>query len=278
MLSRCLTRSQPWTSAQCIQSRTFFDYIAESKPKPKQAVSERKDFSKYSWKWVDDLNIFFKDDELKMAELRDKFLKVEGFVAREAQGRTSIDFDKYRAKIADPSFVDEMEIDFKSKKACLESINNTSQLKKWKKDSLDEFANEVREAGDVLLQDGDLQIPRGPGKLRGYETTELADKLDQVFATMKEDHTLDFEHLDAERNMFTQQSQAMRFASQPQWAEYYEDYQAAHLTDQEYSVGEHVTPDFIKFERLKHLRDESERAKWLAEYEERSRIFGILPH
>ena len=67
-----------------------------------------------------------------------------------ASGGNKVDFSGYRDKIADPKFVDELEIEFNVNVATTQSISNMSTLEKWKEASVNTFKKDCESNGDLL--------------------------------------------------------------------------------------------------------------------------------
>ena len=164
MLHRIGVNGQRRALLSCLhnQQRGFFDYLdkanrvekGESLDAQAKALEAAKDAdsTKFSWDFIKWYETNSHESMPVINSMRQLFQKYEQYVG--GQGVTSqstgIDFGSFRNRIADPSFVDEVEIQFNVDVATTKSISNMQTLEKWKSDSVEGFRKECEGNGDLL--------------------------------------------------------------------------------------------------------------------------------
>jgi len=190
------------------------------------------------------------------------------YIAQSSELRTNrtIDFNDFRKKIADPNFIDELEIEFNVRKNTLSSIKNMKVLEKWNSKSVEEFQQECAQNGDLLLKPWDEQQEKD-----FQEKTAIGQKKQQDIRKMYDEFFKTYEQVDAERLMYGHHTHAMKLSQHPQYAENMEDNQAAKQTYLDFIMADFHVKDF-KRERLHQIQDENKRKLFLERFDEGSKI------
>jgi len=259
-------------------TRAFFDYVrvANQVDAGKSIAEIEAEFSaeddtkqadSFGWQW---LNWFQENAPEKYAEyssMRSQFQRWEQYLGgRDVKSSKQIDFGEYRDRIADTSFVDNLEIDYYVEKDTISSISDMSTLDKWTPSAVQSFKSECEHNGDMLVKPLTAE-----DKQRQQESLENAELYDEKMKLMAAEIMKDFEQVDAERNMLGQETLMMELAEHPQYAETLEDIYTAKQTYLDY-VMMPMHNDYVKKERLRQIQDESRRKAFLERWDTASKI------
>ena len=82
------------------------------------------------------------------------FRRWEQYLVERGVGGQSkqINFSDYRNKIADPTFVDDLEIKYFVERNTISSISNMDTLNSWPQSSISSFKEECEKTGDQLVR------------------------------------------------------------------------------------------------------------------------------
>jgi len=260
-------------------SRSFFDYLKianqvdqgisiEEQQKQQDSKDKSNAASSFSWEWTKWFEKNAASEFPKVMNLRNEIQKYENYSSRAgASANTkSINFDEYRKKIADPTFVDNIEIDYYVNKNTLESIQNMNTLMKWDKQAVENFQKECGDAGYLLMK------PLTEDKiLANNETIQKAAQEDLKNKELINELQKDFEQFDAERMMFGKHSFTMKLAENPQVAENMEDLLSGSSSVSDYNMLP-IWIDTIKRQRLIQIQDENQRKLFLERFETASSL------
>lgn len=273
-----LSRSSRRLQLLHVSKRGFFDYlrVANQVDAGKTIQEIEEEFSKeddtkqadsFNWQW---LSWFEKNAPEKYAEyssVRSQFQRWEQYLGeRGVKSSKQIDFADYRSRIADPSFVDELEIAYHVEKSTVGSISNMSTLDSWAPAAVSSFKTQCEEKGDQLVKPLTAE-----DKQQQAESLENAELYDEKTKLMAAEIQKDFEQMDAERMMLGQETLMMELAEHPQYAETLEDVYTAKQTYLDY-VMMPIHNDYIKRERLVTMQDEERRKAFLERFERASKI------
>jgi len=273
-----LSRSSRRLNLSQIGKRSFFDYVrvanqvdaGKSIAEIEQeftAEDDTKQADSFGWQW---LNWFQENAPEKYAEyasMRSQFQRWEQYLGgRDVKSSKQIDFADYRTKIADTSFVDNLEIDYHVEKDTISSISDMSTLDQWTPAAVQSFKTECEHNGDMIVKPLTAE-----DKQRQAESLENAELYDEKMKLMAAEIMKDFEQVDAERNMLGQETLMMELAEHPQYAETLEDVYTAKQTYLDY-VMMPMHNDYVKKERLRQIQDESRRKAFLERWDTASKI------
>ena len=220
-----------------VTKRHFFDYIKVAQEvdagKSMQdieseltAADDTKQADSFGWQWLSWFQENLPEKYAEYASIRSQFQRYEQFVGSKAvTSSKQIDFADYRNKIADPSFVDEQEINYYVERDTVSSIADMQTLNEWPQESISSFKEECENKGDLIvkpLSETDKQ--------REKENLENAELYDEKMKLMSAEILKDFEQVDAERIMLGQETLHMQLSEHPQYAETIEDIYTAKQT------------------------------------------------
>eukprot|EP00483_Globobulimina_turgida_P000649 UN00649 len=236
MLTRA-GRKTPNLSCISISKRNFFDYlrVANEVDSGKTITEIESEFSRadetkaadsFGWQWLSWFENNAPEKYAEYASFRSQFTRWEQYLGeRGIKSSKKIDFAEYRNKIADPQFVDDLEIEYYVERDTISSISNMETLNTWQQDSISSFKQECEGKGDLIvapLTDYDKQKQK--------ESLENAELFDEKMKVMSGELLKDFEQIDAERIRLGQETMYMQLSEHPQYAETMEDLYTAKQT------------------------------------------------
>jgi len=275
------------TAAPVVRRRTFFDYLAAKKAAATAPATtgeggsgaatkapSAKDFSWGFLDWYRDENPVFVE---QLEKLRAHMSYKDKYCLEPTRPYSKIDFADWKAKIKDPTFVDEVEADFQSKIDIAESFTDNWQPFTWSKEAQEEHRRTKREEYTKF----GVEPPRA-GDLDSREKIEQcwkdmvghAAEMDRQFDAAFKEYTLDYEQLEAERDMYGARGEMMDYAEHPTHAEMTEEMYAGKQTFNDKVLYEFEYSRFTKRERLMQLRDENARKLFLQNWREQVIIHG----
>merc|ERR1719410_3264389 len=258
--------------------RHFFDYLkvaqevdaGKSMNEIESALTQADDTKQadsFGWQWLSWFQENVPEKYAEYASIRSQFQRWEQYLGSKAVASSKkIDFAEYRNKIADPTFVDEQEINFYVERDTVSSIANMQTLNEWPQETIASFKEECENKGDLIvkpLSETDKQ--------REKENLEAAEAYDEKMKLMSAEILKDFEQVDAERIMLGQETLYMQLSEHPQYAETIEDIYTAKQTFLDY-VMMPIHNDYVKRERLVTIQEEERRKAFLERFETASKI------
>mmetsp|Transcript_99319 Transcript_99319/g.121535 ORF Transcript_99319/g.121535 Transcript_99319/m.121535 type:complete len:283 (+) Transcript_99319:53-901(+) len=265
--------------------RTLFDYVrfaneydagkslAQIKQDKADEDAERQS-DQFSWDWMSWYERNDPDGYARAKDQRSRYGKFEQYCGKQAllSSATDIDWNKYRNKIKDPAFVDELEIEYYLDKNTTESIKSMSTLDEWNESSVSSFKQDIESNGDLLWEPmtskekemNERQIMESERK--DEDTKHLISELEK-----------DFEQADHERMLFGNDTMSMKLSEHPQYAENIEDLMVARQSYNDYvMMPYHI--NYLKRERLAQIQDENRRKLFLERFELASKIHNGEDH
>lgn len=246
------------------QTRTIFDYLAElqSQKSGGPSPSATKAKQKFTWDFVD----YFKKQEPEKAEEFERE-KAQTQAAENWLGRAPIlapklDFDKWKTKVADPTFVDTLEAEYKATSEYWSKWTKYEQTAQWAPAAWAEESTR-----DYTFQ----KIPANEREVRQAKEVQAAEVMER-HRELLEEIKLDYEQLEAERDLYSISQQMVGFNLHPQLAELQEENAAGKQTYHDMVLGKSLYPKYVKSERLAQAQNEQRRQIFL----ERWKHFSYL--
>jgi len=266
MLSTTRLASRALCANRVQQSRGFFDFIAEtSKSKTDaQTQTSRKNEGAFGWDFLDYLR---KHEPEKAAEYEKDHAKAkaaESWLGGAVPVPPKIDWAKHKSRIADPSFVDKLETEMKATEDYWKKWTKYSQTTEWKP------------AGWAEEQQRDFSFEKmdpNESEVRAAKIVQ-AQELMEKHRELLEEIKLDYEQLEAERDLFTASEETVQYALHPQLAEMQEETQAGKQTFHDFLLGNHIYARYVKTERLAQAQNENRRKMFLERYTQYSYLRG----
>jgi len=263
MLSRSSNRTLRVLSRP--QVRSFFDYLAEvNKPTSKVSTSQTTTTTTFSWEFLD---YFKKHEPEKAAEYegdQKKASNAEQYLSKPTPAHPKLDFAKNKSRIADPGFVDRMETEYKAVNDYWSKWTKYSQTTEWSatgwvEESQREYSFEP--------------VPKNEEELRAakiMKSHEVMEKHRELLEEVK----LDYEQLEAERDLFATSEETVQFALHPQLAEVQEETAAGKQTFHDFLMSKGLYARYVKYERLAQAQNEERRKLFLDRYKHFSYLNG----
>jgi len=250
------------------QSRGFFDYIAETSKSTQdgaaQTQTKKKQATSFSWEFLD---YFKKHEPEKAAEYESDHARVraaESWLGGSMPVAPKMDWAKHRSKVSDPSFVDKLEVEMKATEDYWKKWTSYSQIMEWKPTG---WADEQQRDYSFERVDANEAEVRAAKILQAQE---LMEKHRELLEEIK----LDYEQLEAERDLFCHSEETVQFGLHPQLAEMTEETAAGKQTFHDYLMGTHIYARYIKVERLAQAQNENRRKMFLERYNHFSYLRG----
>jgi len=253
--------------ARRVQSRGFFDYIAETSKTPAQAKTTQSTTRKteaFTWEFLD---YFKKHEPEKAAEFEKDAAKskaAENWLGGALPQAPKLDWDKHKGRIADPSFVDKLEMEMKATEDYWKKWTKYSQTTEWKPAGWAEEQQRDYSFEKVDANEAEIRAARI------VHAQELMEKHRELLEEIK----LDYEQLEAERDLFTLSQETVSYALHPQLAEMQEETTAGKQTFHDFLMGTHIYARYIKVERLAQAQNEERRKMFLERYSQFSYLRG----
>lgn len=264
MLSTSKLSNRTLSIVHRAQTRTIFDYLAELQREKTGAprVASSKSNKKFTWDFVD---YFKKQEPEKAAEFESE--KAQTQAAEQWLGRAPIlapkmDFAKWRSKIADPTFVDLLEAEYKGTSDYWVKFTTYEQTSQWTPAAMAEESSK-----DYTFQ----RIPANEREVRQAKEVQAADVMER-HRELLEEIKLDYEQLEAERDLYSVSQTMVGFNLHPQLAELQEENAAGKQTYHDMVLGKSLYPKYVKSERLAQAQNEQRRQIFL----ERWKHFSYL--
>lgn len=242
----------------------MFDYLAEtSKPAgtPSATAQSKQPFS---WDFID---YFKKHEPEKAAEYENDQKKVhsaEQYLAKPNPQSPKIDWAKHKERIADPAFVDKLETEYKAVSDYWSKWTKYSQTSEW---SPAGWAEESKQEYSFE------QVPKNEADVRQAKILKAQEMMEK-HRELLEEIKLDYEQLEAERDLYATSDQTVQFALHPQLAEMQEETAAGKQTFHDFLLGKNLYARYIKYERLAQAQNEERRKLFLNRYKHYSYLRG----
>jgi len=249
------------------QNRPFFDFIAEtSKPKTSEAQTQtsKKAEGAFSWDFLDYLKKHEPDKAAEYERDLSRAKAAENWLGGATPVPPKIDWAKHKSRIADPSFVDKLETEMKATEDYWKKWTKYSQTTEWKP------------AGWAEEQQRDFSFEKmdpNESEVRAAKIVQ-AQELMEKHRELLEEIKLDYEQLEAERDLFTASEETVQYALHPQLAEMQEETQAGKQTFHDFLLGGHIYARYVKTERLAQAQNENRRKMFLERYTQYSYLRG----
>jgi len=261
-----------------ISRRSFFDYLAVGKGEQTAAAKKVAD-DRVDWDFLEWYKPFVPQWIEQLENLRN-FLSAQEQKSREpSPPYTKVNFDEWRAKIKDPQFVDQIEATCQAEIDIANSHKDPYAWFGWSAEAQKELAAERAEAcRKYNLSNFEAhEMPKSKEELLGNLATVTASvaEVDVHFDNMNKELKLDYEQLEAERDMYGLKGEMMDFALHPQLAEMQEEMLAGKQTYVDHVMHEFEYSRFLKRERLLQLQDETQRQIFLENHKMALRVHGI---
>jgi len=265
MLSTTRFSSRIVCSVHKAQCRGFFDYIAEvSKPSAEAATTTTTTETTFSWEFLD---YFRKHEPEKAAEyekMQAKLSSAESWLGGATPKAPVIDWAKHKSRIADPAFVDKLEVEMKATSDYWSKWTTYSQTSEWSAAGWAEESQRDYSFEKVDKNEKEVQAAQV------LQAQELMEKHRELLEEIK----LDYEQLEAERDLFTHNEEMAQMALHPQLAEMQEETYAGRQTFHDRLIGSHLYARHIKKERLAQAQNENRRKIFLERYNQYSYLRG----
>jgi len=265
-----------------ITERGFFDFMAHRMAKPGTAIiesSKQKETFNWEWmKWYEENNReFVATSELDKLQ---SFLTSKDKWSRESsRPMSAIYWDEWKQKIKDPTFVDELRADYIAEVDIQNSKTDFNQFFSWSKEAKSEALRKVR---DTMREFG--QTPSDTLDFNTLTPKSFDEECGVIIATAQQidgrekqkrhEMLLDYEQVEAERDLYGARGEMMDYAEHPQGAEMTEEEKAGKQTYVDKLLHEHEFHKFHKRERLAQQRDENSRQIFLERYKHNIKIYG----
>jgi len=268
MLSTSRLASRTICAGNRVQSRAFFDYIAETSQASSDTAktqTSRKKTEAFSWEFLD----YFKKHEPEKAADYDRdharAKAAENWLGGATPVPPKIDWAKHKGRIADPSFVDKLEVEMKATEDYWKKWTKYSQTTEWKPAG---WAEEQQRM-DYSFE----KVEAGEAETRAAKIVQ-AQELMEKHRELLEEIKLDYEQLEAERDLFTASEETVQYALHPQLAEMQEETAAGKQTFHDFLLGTHLYARYVKAERLAQAQNENRRKIFLERYTQYSYLRG----
>jgi len=270
MLTRASSRHAGAITSR-MQVRSFFDYLKEANQKSSGAVSgsqEEKLDSSFNWDFVD----YFRKQEPEKAvefESQQKAAKAaESWLHRPKINPPKLDFDQWRSKIADPSFVDKLEQEHKAVADYWTRFTKYEQTNEWSPAGWTEENTREYSFSKVDPTEKDTRAAKE------VNAAEVMEKHRELLEEIK----LDYEQLEAERDMFATSEEMVQHALHPQLAELQEETAAGKQTFTDFLMRGNRYARYVKKERLAQAQNENRRKIFLERWKHYSYLRGYEPN
>lgn len=259
-----------------MQKRFWFDYVRyangeESGKTVKEmeeedsVVATKKSSDRFSWSFIDWFQKHKPERVSEWSTIKSQYNQFESYLRGADAGaggdKKEIVFAEFRDKIADPKFVDEVEIDFHFQKNTLQSISNMNSFRSWDNAKIDSFEDDFRKNGDLLWKPLSEQQ-----KLEMLNRTKAAEEEDAKQKLMAEELQKDYEQLDAERMLLSHETLSMKLSQHPRYAESVEDFKLAKQFFYDYFMHP-AQMSQIKKMKLQQFQDANRRKLFLERFE-----------
>merc|ERR1719373_233850 len=197
-----------------------------------------------NWDFVD----YFRKQEPERAaefESQQKSAKAaESWLSRPALSNPKLDFEKWRAKIADPAFVDKLESEMKATQDYWSKFTKYEQTNEWSPAGWAEES--TREYSFQKLVPGEADSR----KAKEIQAAEVMEKHRELLEEIR----LDYEQLEAERDLFSTSEDCVQFALHPQLAEQQEETYAGKQSFNDFQMRGNRYARYVKRERLAQVK------------------------
>lgn len=249
------------------QSRGFFDYVgATSKSSGGGEVrTSRRTDQTFSWEFLD---YFRKHEPEKSAEYekeQNKCNAAESYIGAPPPNLPKLDWTKHKSRISDPTFVDKLEVEMRATQDYWNKFTDYTQTSQWKAEGWAEESQRDYSFDRVAANEKDVQAAKV------LQAEELMEKHRELLEEIK----LDYEQLEAERDLFIASEETVQFNLHPQLAEQQEETYAGKQTFHDWVLGTHLYARYIKTERLAQAQNEHRRKIFLERHNHYSYLRGM---
>jgi len=249
-----------------VQTRSFFDFLAEVNRSKTGTVKVTETIKEESFTWGF-LDYFKKHEPERAAE----FLKdqqecsaAENYLGAKVPTAAKIDFEKWRGKIADPAFVDKLEAELKAHEDYWLKFTTYEQTREWSEAGWTEESQ--RDYSFKKIADNEKEILAA----KVQAANEAMEKHRELIEEIK----LDYQQLEAERDLFCGHQETLSFAMHPQLAEFQEETYSGKQTFHDLQMQRQQYQKYVKLERLAQAQNENRRNMFLDRYKQFSHLRG----
>lgn len=247
------------------QTRQLVDYLAAiQKPTTGAGASTQSVSDRFTWEFLD---YYKKHEPEKAAEYEKEYQKsnaAEQWLSSPTPNAPKLDFAKHKTRIADPSFVDKLEVEYKAVNDYWSKWTKYSQTAEWKPAGWAEESQREYSFEKVEKNEKDVQ------QAKVVQAQELMEKHRELLEEIK----LDYEQLEAERDLFNVSENMVQFGLHPQLAEMQEETAAGKQTFHDFLLGKNLYARYVKHERLAQAQNENRRQIFLERYKQFSHLRG----
>jgi len=255
---------------QRANTRGFFDFVAESKRSTGEGLSVADSFtateSSFSWDFLDYFKKYEPERGADFQKEQHQSISAESFISSKAPHVASVDFSKWREKIKDPHFVEKAEAEMHAIEKYWSSFTRYEQTNEWSQAG---WAEEATRDYSFIKTDPQENVKQ---QAREAQAREVMEKHRELLEEIK----LDYEQLEAERDLHVQQTDTLTFALHPQLAEMQEETSAGKQTFHDYVMSGKMYQRYVKYERLAQAQNENRRQMFLDRYKEHSHLRGFF--
>jgi len=269
MLTRASSRHACAITSR-MQVRGFFDYLKEVNQKSSGVATgekQNKDSGSFNWDFVD---YFRKQEPEKAVEfetLQKQAKAAETWLNRPTINPPRLDFDQWRNKISDPVLVDKLEQEHKAVNDYWSRFTKYEQTNEW---STAGWTEESQREYSFSKLDPAEKDNRAAKEINAAEVMEKHREL-------LEEIKLDYEQLEAERDMFATSEEMVQHALHPQLAELQEETAAGKQTFSDFLMRGNRYARYVKKERLAQAQNENRRKIFLERWKHYSYLRGYEP-
>lgn len=248
-----------------LQARGFFDHLGEiSKPTSKKTTSQTTTTTSFSWEFIDYFNKHEPEKAAEYAGDQKRASNAEQYLSKPALAHPKLDFSKNKERIADPAYVDRLETEYKAVSDYWSKWTKYSQTTEWSaagwvEESQREYSFEAVPANEEELRAAKIM-----------KSHEVMEKHRELLEEVK----LDYEQLEAERDLFATSEETVQFALHPQLAEVQEETAAGKQTFHDFLMSKGLYARYVKYERLAQAQNEERRKLFLDRYKHFSYLNG----
>jgi len=263
--------------------RGVFDYLAAvktggaDKPAAATATKERSIKNGIPWDFVE----WYRPSQTEFAEGMDTFKnmagKMESYSNEPSRPYKVVDWADWKKRIADPTFVDTVKADFHADVDIANSFTNPDQIFSWSEEAQAERLKAFKEQCSADgMKVGDFVPPKNKEALTAKMDllTAAGEAMDVAYERSRRELELDYEQVEAERDMFGVKGEMMDFALHPQKAEAEEEMAAGKQTYVDKVLEEYEYCIYAKRERLAQLQTETQRQAFLEKWRGNIKIHG----
>lgn len=257
--------------------RGFFDFLATTKAGAGGAAATRRKES-FNWEWLE----WFKENDTKAVYELDKIkahcVRKDNQAREPSKPLPKIDWEAWKSKIKDPAFVENLRADYTAKVDIQNSFNDPLQHLTWssegKKEQIEKIRESMRESG-VSPPDASDLAKAAKADIDNIYTDPMWVQKDTENEGLRQEMYLDYEQVEAERDLYGRRGEMAYLSENPQQAEQWEEDISGRQSYHDRLLFEWEYHQYGKRERLAQCQDEKQREIFLERYKESVKIHGV---